>query len=110
MDKLVSSYAFVFYGIAILGMLTHAVVRWSNGAIEGSIADWFLVNKKATTAAFLASIGATVALVLNGTVSDINSGAHILAVWGVSYFADSKLNSQAVPDAAALVVDSGVKQ
>ncbi len=92
--KLFSFNAFVFYGIALFGLLMHAVVRWSNGEIEGRLADWFLVNKKATVKASLAAVGATAGLILAGTVADFNVPADILAVWGVSYFMDSKLNNQ----------------
>ncbi len=94
MLKLISLSAFVFYGVAIFGLLMHGVVRWSNGEIEGNLADWFLVNKKATVKAFLAAIGATAGLILAGTIADFNAPADILAVWGVSYFMDSKLNTQ----------------
>jgi hypothetical protein len=96
MDKLFTLAAFAFYGVAIFGLVAHAIVRWSNGEIEGKIMDWFLVNKKASVKAFVVALGATIGLILNGTISDINSGAHLLAVWGVSYFADSKLNNQGV--------------
>jgi hypothetical protein len=94
MDKLFTNTSLMFYAVAIFGLLAHAVVRWSNGEIEGKLKDWFLVNKKASVHSFMAALGATVALILNGTVNDIHSGAHLLAVWGVSYFADSKLNNQ----------------
>ncbi len=94
MVKLFSFTAFVFYGVALFGLVMHAVVRWSNGEIEGNLADWFLVNKKATVKACLAALGATAGLILAGTVADFNIPADILAVWGVSYFMDSKLNNQ----------------
>ncbi len=94
MIKLFSLSSFVFYGIAVFGLLMHAVVRWSNNEIEGSVADWFLVNKKATVHSLLAAIGATAGLILAGSIADYNTAADVLAVWGVSYFMDSKLNNQ----------------
>ncbi len=94
MLKLFSVSAFVFYGVALFGLLMHGLVRWSNGEIEGRLADWFLVNKKATVKSCVAAIGSTAGLILAGTVTDFNVPADVLAVWGVSYFMDSKLNNQ----------------
>ncbi len=94
MLKLFSLSAFVFYGVALFGMVMHGLVRWSNGEIEGNLADWFLVNKKATIQALLASLGSTAGLILAGTVTDFNVPADVLAVWGVSYVMDNKLNNQ----------------
>ena len=94
MDKLITMNAFYFYAIAIIGLLSHAVIRWTNNELEGSISDWFLVNRKASVNAFLLAMGGTIALILTGGITDPNDSANILAVWGVSYFMDSKFNNQ----------------
>ncbi len=98
MDKLLTMHAFVFYGLAIVGLIAHALVRWANGQIEGGVPDWFLVNKKATVRAFILAEGAVAGLILSGQIHDPNAAADILQVWGVSYFMDSAFNNQKVPD------------
>lgn len=96
MDKLFTLTAFGFYAIAIVGMVVHAVKKWAKGEIPGSVTDWFIKNPKATVGALIAAIGAVCAALLSGQISSLNDGAHILAVVGFGYAADSSMNSQEV--------------
>lgn len=94
MNTLISLTALGFYGIAILGVLFHAVWKWSRGEIEVSLYSYFFqTNKRASVYMLLASIGGTAGLLLAGTVSNLQDGAHVLAVWGIGFAADSGLNS-----------------
>lgn len=94
MQAVISIAALQFYIVAIFGMLAHSAVKWAKGEVEGNMFDWYLINPRMSVLALLSVLGGTAALLLNGTVSDITLGAHILAVFGVGYGFDSGVNKQ----------------
>jgi hypothetical protein len=93
MKDLFTQTAFVFYGIALLSMLLHAVKKWLEGGIRGSLIDWYICAPKRTASAVLACLSGVATLILGGVVFDYNIGSHIAAVAGAGFAADT-LNSQ----------------
>ena len=94
METLISQSAFIFYGIAIMAVISHGIVKWARGNVRGSVTNWFIMNPKATVLSFGTALAGTVAALLSFDVVDINSGAQILAIWGLGYSSDSIFNSQ----------------
>lgn len=94
MEKLLNMTAFYFMMILLLGILVHAVINWTNGKITTSLFVYFFVaNKKATVRMILVALGGLVTALLTGTVYDLQDGAHLLAVWGFGFAADSAFNN-----------------
>lgn len=94
MQTLISKTAFLFYLIAMVGMLSHSMLKWAKGEIRGNVLDWYIVNPRMSVLALLTVIGGTAGLLLNGTVSDVALGAHVIAVFGIGYSFDSGMNRQ----------------
>lgn len=94
MQTLFSKSAFIFYAIAISGMLLHSILKWAKGEINGNVIDWYIVNPRRSVLALLTVVGSTAGLLLNGTVSDVALGAHVIAVFGIGYGFDSGVNKQ----------------
>ena len=94
MDKLLTHAAFSFYAISLLAVFSHALVKWTRGEIHGNMIDWFIMNPKATVGTALAALGGTIGALASFDTIDINSGAQIMAIWGIGYIADSSFNGQ----------------
>ena len=94
MENLITATAFAFYGIAISGIFLHAVKKWVKGEIKGSIVDWFIVNPRATAGVIITALGGVSVAILTGQIGNIQDGAHIIAVFGIGYSADSIGNNQ----------------
>lgn len=96
MEKLITHSALVFYAIALAGILAHGVKRWATREIRGSLVDWYLMAPRRTVYAVTGALGGVAVALLTGTVVDWHDGAHVLAVWGMGYAADSGINGQGV--------------
>lgn len=94
MDKLLTQDALLFYAIALLAVISHAVVKWTRNEIVGSPINWFVDHPRATVGTVLAALGGTIGALTSFDAININSGAQIMAIWGIGYIADSSFNGQ----------------
>ena len=94
MDKLITQAAFMFYAICIAAIFAHALKKWVKGEIRGNLVDWFYSNPRATLGSMMIALSGTAAALLSFDTVDINSGAQVLAIWGIGYAADSAFNGQ----------------
>ncbi len=93
MNALFSLQAMGFFGIALAGVLVHAVVKWAKGEISVSLFSYFFQsNQRASVLMLLATIGGVATALLTGTLHGLNDGASVLAMWGVGFAADNALN------------------
>ena len=96
MSALFTQTAAVFIIIGMLSMLTHAVKKWIAGEIRGNLIDWYVEHPKMTAGAVLACLGGIATAILSGALTDYNSGAQIIAAWGIGYASDT-INNQGKP-------------
>jgi hypothetical protein len=94
MNLILSWNAFGFYGLALGGIVMHAVVKWARGELPVSVFSYFFqTNTKASALMAMTALGGTASVLLSGTISNLHDGAHVLAAWGIGYAADSALNT-----------------
>lgn len=89
---LFSTTSAVFFAIGILSMLSHALKKWTQGEIIGSIIDWYWMNPRATVGAYLTCMSGIATAILSGALTDYTVGAQLLAVWGIGYASDTVNN------------------
>lgn len=89
MDKLITSAAFIFYALAIAGMFFHAVKKKAYGELIGGLIDWYVVNPWASVWVLLSCLGAVVAAILGGHLTDINNGNQIVEVFTIGFGIDA---------------------
>ena len=94
MENLFTHVTLCFYGVALLGMIAHAVVKWINGDIIGNPIDWFIMNRKATVIAVSTALGGTTGAIMMHMASSTHVGGEIMAIWGIGWAADSTFNKQ----------------
>jgi len=90
-DKLITLNALALYGLALVGMLIHAVKKWTKNEIP-SVVGWFITAPRSTVGAVIAAIGAVMTALLSNQLNGLQDGATIMAVIGFGYAADSSLN------------------
>lgn len=93
MDKLFTLTSLGFFGIAIFGMVMHAVKKWIYNEIEGDLLDWYRANPKYTAGVFIAVMGATATAISAGTLTSLNDGGMVSACFLLAYGIDG-LNKQ----------------
>lgn len=83
----------MFFLIGFVSMLMHAVKKWIAGEITGGLIDWYVMHPKMSVGAVFACFGGIATAILSGALTDYNSGAQLLAAWGIGYAADT-INNQ----------------
>jgi len=86
----------IFVLIALAGSVCHVLKKWSKKEIEGTLADWWLVNKQASLASVFTVVGGVISLAAHGDLSNFNDALQVLVAWGIGYIGDSATNSQKV--------------
>lgn len=82
----------LFFALSFVGMFSHAVKKYYNGQLSGSIYNYiFKNNKKRTIGAILTNIGVVGGLILaHQTPTEI--GAFIILAMTTGYTSDSAVN------------------
>lgn len=83
----------LFFALSFVGMFSHALKKYMQGQLSGSIFDYvFKNNKKRTIIAILTNIGAIGTLILANQVPT-EIGAFIVLAMTTGYTSDSTANS-----------------
>lgn len=92
MDKLITSTAFAFYGIALLGILVHAVKKWAMHEIPYSVyAYLFTVDPRGTLVTVGTALGAVISAVGSGQISSLHTFADVSVAFLAGYACDSAI-------------------
>ena len=90
----------IYTVVGLIGMLSHAVKKFSRGELSGSVVDYFL---REHTWRSLAAVGSWLSVVLgtamSGMLTDLAWGALVLQAWGLGVGCDSFVNKAQSPGA-----------
>lgn len=90
MDKLISLTAFGFYGLALLGVVLHAVKKWYNKEIPYSVFDYlFTVDPRGTVATVATALGGAIGAVASGSLTNLSDPVQVVAVVTTAIAIDS---------------------
>jgi hypothetical protein len=92
MDKLITASAFAFYGIALLGIVAHAVKKWAMHEINYSLFDYFFtVDPRGTLVTVGTVLGAVVTAVGSGQIGDLHVFADVSTAFLAGFACDSAI-------------------
>lgn len=92
MDKLITLNAFAFYGLAILGIVAHAVKKWGMKEIPYSAyAYLFTVDPRGTLVTIGTALGAVITAVGSGAITDIHQFSSVSTAFLAGYACDSAI-------------------
>lgn len=92
MDKLITASAFIFYGIALLGIVAHAFKKWAYREINYSVyAYLFQIDPRATLATVAAALGSVVVAIGSGHISDVHAFADVSTAFLAGFMLDSAI-------------------
>lgn len=92
MDKIVSWYGFAFYGMALLGIVAHAVKKWAMREISYSVfAYLFTVDPRGTLVTVGTALGAVVSAVGTGQIASVHSFADVSVAFLAGFACDSAI-------------------
>ena len=88
----------LFFGIGIVGMISHWAKRWLRQQTKANLYEYLFVNNpKYTASAFLAYVGAILVLVFGGH-TDFESTQALGLAYATGYGIDSALNKDIEDD------------
>jgi len=94
MDKIITLNAFILYGIAILGIVSHAVKKWAMREIDYSVyAYFFTVDPRSTLVTVGTVLGTVIAAIGSGQIAS----PHIFADASVAFLAGYSFDSAIYP-------------
>lgn len=88
-DLLLSQTSVISLCIAISAMVLHSIKKWCMGEIRGSLLDWYLFNPRRSVGSFLGCVTGVATSILMGGVTNLATGAEIMALVGIGYAADT---------------------
>ena len=92
MDKLFTLNAFCFYGIALLGILAHAVKKFGMREIPYSVyAYLFTIDRRGSMVTVGTALGAVVTAVGSGAITDVHHFASVSTAFLAGYACDSAI-------------------
>lgn len=92
MDKIITSTAFAFYGIALVGILVHAVKKWAMHEIPYSVyAYLFTVDPRGTLVTVGTALSAVISAVGTGAITDLHSFSSVSTAFLAGYACDSAI-------------------
>ena len=93
MDKLISQAAFILYGLALIGIVAHAVKKWLMKEISYSVFDYlFMVDRRGAVLTAFSVLGAMIAAVGGGQINDPHLFADASAAFLIGFAFDSTIS------------------
>jgi len=94
MRELFTLYALAFYGLALAGIIVHAIKKWAMKEIDYSVyAYLFTVDPRGTLATVMAAMGTVIAAIGSGQLTD----PHIFGNVAIAFLAGYGLDSAIYP-------------
>ncbi len=92
MDKLITSTAFAFYGIALIGIIAHAVKKWAMKEISYSVYDYLVtVDPRGTLVTVGTALGAVITAVGAGQIGNLHAFADVSVAFLAGFACDSAI-------------------
>jgi hypothetical protein len=92
MDKLIAPMAFGFYGIALLGIVAHAVKKWAMREIHYSVYDYlFTVDRRGSLITVATVLGSVIGAVGSGSIASLHTFADVSTAFLIGFAFDSAI-------------------
>lgn len=93
MDKLITLSAFILYGLAVAGILAHAIKKWLMKEISYSVTDYlFVVDPRGSLWTLLSVLGAVAAAIGSGQINDPHLFPDASAAFLIGFAFDSTIS------------------